>query len=575
MSERPKRIGGAIPLRPRQKSLSPVSPTDRLGELLKRKDAKHLVRSMPVPDLYSFVKQLGFDEAGPLLAQASGDQIQRMTDLEIWRRDEVDLQRLTEWLEGVIAADSDQLAARARALDPEVMQVLIRSVTTIYTQDGDDAPAPEVDLEERELVGTPDDVFLLDFDGDGATVDFVRRMLDLLYRQDAELARGILFESMGTLPSTAQEEAYRVRTGRMEEMGFADLYEALVIYQALPRNLPPPARRMASSGSSLQTVPLVPELARPRHDSFFAQALKRVQEDFPREDLHHDLVHLANKVLSAESLDPGEETNARVALQIVHDHVSIGLELMSAGDVDHAARILVEVHTEHIFREAQTRLLRLRQGAERELARATAGLVLPRRARLTPDAPHDGVFQALRGLRPRFDASLAGEAGVRGFRSLAEVDLTARAAAQAVQVARFVAGHIALEAVPPEVLAPALQDGRPVTPGRLLLTALAQRILGARLAPRPLSSEEARRFITAARAPEGGGLRPELLAELERLAITFGGNEGPATIAALEAFLSGLDGAFRKSYGALEATRPTRGPIGGPLLVLPPPAAKV
>src|SRR5205085_2914522 len=61
----------------------------------------------------------------------------------------------------------------------------------------------------------------------------VIRIIDALYRTDLDLARRILVGARAEMDSELEETAYRWRQGRMEDLGFADYYQALEVYREL------------------------------------------------------------------------------------------------------------------------------------------------------------------------------------------------------------------------------------------------------------------------------------------------------------------------------------------------------
>lgn len=577
MASRRRPGAGAIPLRPRQKSSWGLSPSARMNELLKRRDVTHLVRSMPLPDLYTFIKQLGPGDAGPLLGLASGEQIQRLTDLEVWRRDEVDDPRLVEWLEAVIAANPEALAERLHALDPELVQAFLQRHIKVHVRVADDEGADPADfLRPEDMIATPDDVFILEAPGDDEAVDFIRRMLDLLYRQDAELARGLLFQAITGLPSTFEEEAYRIRQGRMEELGFVDFYEALSLYQPLAQGAAPPARERGRGGSELQTVPVVPAPSAGASGTFLARALAALPPEHPADELRRDLAHLANKVMAAEQWDPGDEDAGRAAIGAVYDGVGVGLELMSGGDLSAATELLWTVHPEHLFRVCQTRLVELGRGARRSWEAAISRLALPEGISLCPDPPGDALLTSLQRRRPLLPAVVLGDgSGERPFRSRQELVAAEALVAEIVASGELVGRYLSFGELDADALKAALGDAGIVTPGALLLTALARRISGGAFSPAPVTASQARRFLRVARQPGAtpespAALREELIAELNKLASAFGDGAPLGLAEGALRWISRLNDQFSEVYGALdldEALDPRF--VEGPLLIAP------
>lgn len=548
------RSRGVIPLRPRQKSSWPTSPSARLRELLKRRDIQHLVRTMPVPDLYNFVRQLGLADAGDLLSLASGEQLQQMTDLEVWTKDRLATPRLMEWLEAIFVADPEKVAQRVGELDPEVILTLLLKHMVVFTNEGDEmSPEKEHEIARRDVIPTPDDVFYVEISGEPDEVDFIRRLLMEVYRQDVDLARSLLFRLLGQLPSQLEEAAYRIRQGRVEGLGFVDFYEALKIYQALPKNTPLWPRHTRGTGSDLQQVPLTPELAKARRGSFLATVLGEFQETYPRDGINRDLLHLANKVAAAELWDSGDEANAALALSRVHDHVSIGLEMMTDGDIQTGVELLRDVHVERIFRECQTALIVLQRRAEKGLRAIQEAMNLPLGLTIWPDPPNREIFNTLKGRVPHFDGGLIGEGpDPRPFRSHEEVSIAGKALDGAIAALRFLQQGLAIAPGDPQAIIASI-EGRDVElrASHILLTSLGQRILGGPFSPDPLTPKAALRLIAAlrmdgAKPDSPKGLKPEVLGELRKI------GESQGYSAGVHELIEAADLAFKESYGSLD-----------------------
>nr|MBC8247574.1 hypothetical protein [Deltaproteobacteria bacterium] len=77
-----------------------------LGRILEAPEPKALVQSFPTEDLYYLLNDIGPEDALPLLKLASDEQWEFILDLEVWEKDQVELQSVTRWLNLLMAADS-------------------------------------------------------------------------------------------------------------------------------------------------------------------------------------------------------------------------------------------------------------------------------------------------------------------------------------------------------------------------------------------------------------------------------------------------------------------------------------
>ncbi len=541
-----------------------------LKALLARPDVERHVRSLAVQDLFLLVKQVGLQDAIELLEVAEPDQVQRMVDLDIWARDRVDLERYAEWFPVLVEVYRDRLETLLDDIDIEPLLVFLHKHVRFHPIDPDMPEAVRKHLESLNVSETPDHFFYMEIPPNDPHEDLVRAFFDLLYGADLKLAHRVIYALIAELPSQLEETAYRLRTGRMEELGFFEFFEALAIYQPLPAVPPFRRRRGPAPGGPV----LVPQklLGRPRN-AFFAEALDAFFEAYPGEGLEQELVALANRVLVAERLDPGELEDQKRAIQIVLDLAGLGLELSSSGKMEQAVEVLRDVQVEWLFRLGHTRTLELQKRArrlERSLPAPYRRLPGPHADSLTRE-----VLEGLRGVRPRYYTGL--DAGVSKPEwvpfsvpgQLARVD---EVLDELRDTYRFVFSHLAIEPVSSEELARSLSRHHlELTPGGVLLTATANRMLGHAFRPSPLKVEDFQRWLPM--VFEGAvlpgrirRLRPGFVEEMLDTARAFDREHGEAGPGHVAPFVERLLGALREAYGGLDETRPLRAElVGGPV----------
>ena len=81
-----------------------------LKHLVSDKGAVAIVHSFPPEDFHLLVRDIGAQDALPLLAMASNRQWEYILDIEIWHKDRMDFSAATEWLNLLLSADPTRLA---------------------------------------------------------------------------------------------------------------------------------------------------------------------------------------------------------------------------------------------------------------------------------------------------------------------------------------------------------------------------------------------------------------------------------------------------------------------------------
>ena len=82
-----------------------------LEYLVSKKNTIALVHSFPAEDFHLLVRDIGAQDALPLLAMASTRQWEYILDIETWHRDRMDFSAATEWLNLLLSADPTRLTA--------------------------------------------------------------------------------------------------------------------------------------------------------------------------------------------------------------------------------------------------------------------------------------------------------------------------------------------------------------------------------------------------------------------------------------------------------------------------------
>lgn len=479
-------------LRGRQKSLL----------LLDAPDPEALVPRLAVQDLYLMVKEVGIEDLEEIVALATTEQITALLDFDGWPGDQLDGAAALRWLELLLHVGDEKFESIVKEIDLELLMLVLAKQLVIRHAPGD------IDDEELNFeVVRSQGGYVLDYvDEEGGKT--VAAFLDLLYRLDPEsfylVMEGVRWETEAQL----EEDVYSARCGRLLDLGFCAPHMALAVYARIdcPRFAAVTAERSKAASyddAPVQALRLL-EFAPP------GGLLDAVMGEGIAEEVANDLVLLINKVISADRVDPGDEKEVRSATGRVYALLNLALENLCGTDVAAAAHLFARRYPEDLFRHAFSLTLELQQRA-RSLA-------------ISPIAPFlDGPFRAgvemLRRERPAFyeGISQADRTGERFFSTQADL-LAAQKWLSGIEaqkdfflaVAPFPlpsAATFDLHGCEPESLAD-------LTLSDLLLTALANRLLGSSFAPVPLPAASLQTLHQ--RVTVEGGLDPVLRAETLR-----------------------------------------------------------
>jgi hypothetical protein len=332
-----------------------ISAKKRLETLLARADAQAVVAAFPVQDFFYFVKEIGPDDSGPLLALARVEQLLHLFDIEWWNKDQLQPAKALQWLERLDSVSGESLLRWLYEADFELLVALFKKWVHVMVAPEDIDP-----LEAREELPkhTVDDRYFwetqyLQFE------DFLSRLLNLIFEVHpgffGELMNHILWASGPQI----EEDAFRFHCARIEDQAIPGFYDALDIYSTIARDEIGHDKETVAMMPASTSAPSFPLVSLPRSDLLHA-ALKKIHDARETDIVQLELASLANKVIVADELPLDEPDTLRQAMAKVSAYVNLGLDIMARGSLDHAARIVRSVFLEHLFRLAHTRVMRLR-----------------------------------------------------------------------------------------------------------------------------------------------------------------------------------------------------------------------
>jgi hypothetical protein len=379
---------GSGALAPRR-ALAAAVGKEKLDFLLSAPDPEALVQSIPDQELYLALLEIGPEDAAEVVALSSPSQFRHALDLSAWpgRDAGPEPASLLRWLrlarEG--AGHSDRAATRYReklaGLDRELFSLMLRRILRVHDlQEEEDPPVQDYGRTYR----TPEGRYLVEL-LEGNDYAMVKGLLDDLYSEDVLGTTRLLESLRWEVPTELEEAARRWRDGRLRDRGFPDLEEATSFYAR-------PATTRSAPAKVASTAIAVPA------PHLLERALEELSGE-ERERAEEGVVYASNAALVANAVPAEDFEELHDTLADARRTLSLGLEVLSAGDVHAAARVLAERPIRQIFQTAMGEAYRLQARARR--AAAAARLPQAQTATLL-DPPLSEVVDALSGLRPAF-----------------------------------------------------------------------------------------------------------------------------------------------------------------------------
>ncbi len=382
-----------------------ADPIEQVDSLLDRPDAEEHIKSLNPHSLFRLVKRAGLDQGVDLIPYASPAQVQIFFDLDCWKKDRIDPQRMATWLAVIVAdADDEHFHRVLRDTDPEVTALFFKkNFVAVEVIEDDEIPQGMPDNVEL----SPDNAYALVYPEDDDMAALLRALVDRLYQVDQGLAWALFEAVRWELTSDMEERAYRFRTSRLEEYGFVERTEALEVYATIS----PVAFRRRWETGQIQDKPLlsppktleVPAVLADNVDEefFFFTILDSITDDEDLRRLSAELLTLTNRAMVADGIEPGEIETGREVVRRTTGYLSLGLEFVSRTDEEAARRALRTLGLRSLFQIGYSTAINLQKKVRELEDRPTLSLIegLPY-SLLNPDEA--ALFEGLADVRPTF-----------------------------------------------------------------------------------------------------------------------------------------------------------------------------
>ena len=326
----------------------------RLELIVERPDAQSVVAALDANDFFYTVQEIGADDSLPILALASFEQLSHLFDIEWWRKETLEPAKALTWIERLGRAGDHKLAEWVSNVDFELLVSLFKRWVTVDT-------APE-DIDMVEAIETLpsrtlDDLYFWEsrypqYD------ELITRLFTIIFEANYGFFKELLNSIIFAPSLEVEESAYHFHRARLADHAIPDFYDALEIYRAIGPN--EFARKTVSRrGDEDEPMPSF-ALALVAEGDLLGRVLGRIEDPGPTEILQVETAALANKVIVADQLSPGNAEALRRAVEKALAYVNLGLELRSGADIEKAAEIMRQNFLEHLFRLAQAEVARIR-----------------------------------------------------------------------------------------------------------------------------------------------------------------------------------------------------------------------
>jgi Family of unknown function (DUF6178) len=473
--------------------------------ILSSPDADRLVRSFAPETLFYTLKEIGIADAGDLLSLAIPEQVRWLFDLDCWHKDQPDLERMREWVEAISEGGRKRLADGLMGIDLELVSLLLRQYIRVHRldapQDVPDAPSDRfVQFDEHYLIES------IRYD---TIHQYLLEFLEEAFERDYNYFAALMEEIYWGVEAELEEQAYQFRSARLADHGFPDYYDAQALFSYLnPQKFlelraqyVPPLRDALDSNGAIP--PEMTPVSGGTESSLFNTALTAGFAAQGQRQLRSEMAMVSNQVLVARSVDFGDPEAVRIAVEMTHNYLNLGLENLAGGHLGAAIEHLRATHLQLLFRLGVSLTIDLRKRAAALMSKL--GLD-SRRPREVPylDSPYREALAGFLQRQPQFYGGLDrdGSAAMRDFRSIHDLHVGYAALEQLDAVPDMFKSLVGLDIASPAFRANIA--GHEIRLSQILLTMLARQSLDGRVVLEPLEAtrlREARGVIMTASRP--------------------------------------------------------------------------
>jgi hypothetical protein len=355
-----QRVFNALPINDQLDTVLKARGKDRLHYLFLSDRSEALVQQLPELEIFLTVKEIGEKDSLDLISLTTPEQFQYILDLEFWKRDQLDPEKILHWMEILLESGEKKATQFIQFTDLEFIALLLKKFLRVTTLEGE-----PLEGMERTPLFTLDQFYYIHFKGK-RTREVFEPLLQMLYRENRENYQRLMDALIVEMESELEETGYRFRNSRLNDHGFPDLEEALEIYFFVN----PDSFILEERPQEIRT-----QEERKRENSifyhthldegpFFSSVFSRVQDLHEQGRLTQEITALCNKAIVAEAIDLSNIIGMERIVKKVFQTLSLGLQYLSQENELKAFEILQTLPVQRLFQYGISTTLLLRRKAE-------------------------------------------------------------------------------------------------------------------------------------------------------------------------------------------------------------------
>jgi hypothetical protein len=355
-----QKVFNSLPTKSQSDIILRARGKERLHYLFLSEHPEEIIQQLPDLEVFLTIKEVGEKDCLELISLTAPEQIQFMLDLDLWKRDQLDPEKVLQWMEILIESGEAKVTQFIHSIDPELIALLLKKFLEVFTLEGE-----PIEVRDRVPSFTLDQHFYVDFKGKGVREIF-QPFLEIFYRTDGDGYRKLMDSFIVELESELEETNYRLRNSRLADHGFPDFEEALEIYRFVnPDSLTLEKRTFqVRDREEMGREGLTFYLTFQNEGPFLSSILSRMDDPQEQDRLKQEIIALCNKAIVAEAIDLSNLIAMERVIKKVYHTLNLGLQYLSKEDETKAFEILPSLPIQKVFQCGVSTTLLLRRKGE-------------------------------------------------------------------------------------------------------------------------------------------------------------------------------------------------------------------
>ena len=340
-----QKVFNSLPIKNQLDIVLQARGKERVHYLSLAENPEQLVQELPELEVFLTVKEVGEKDCLELISLTTPEQFQYLLDLDFWKRDQLDPEKILHWMEILLESGEKKVTQFIHFADPEFISLLLKKFLRVTILDGE-----HVEKMERMPLFTLDQFYFVDFKG-RETREVFEPFLRTLSHIDDEGYRKLMESLVYEFESELEETEYRLRNSRLNDYGFPDFEESLEIYHFVnPDSLAagkwtPLVSHRQDTEKESPTFFLIFQNEGP----FLSSIFSKIDDAHEQDRLRQEITALCNKAIVAEAIDLSNIIGMERIIKKIYHTLNLGLQYLSKEEEAKALEMLRSLPIQKLF----------------------------------------------------------------------------------------------------------------------------------------------------------------------------------------------------------------------------------